>query len=75
MKADGNRIDIAKNEILRDLIRDGQVGVVRTLLETKYGELPQWAEERLAHAKLSEIPRWVKKFVKADTLEGVLGKK
>jgi hypothetical protein len=75
LKSMGATIDIAKNEILRDWMRDGQAGLIRTLLETKYGELPTWADERLAHAKLSDLPRWAKKFVTATTLEGVLGKK
>ncbi|HME08100.1 MAG TPA: hypothetical protein VKG25_13675 [Bryobacteraceae bacterium] len=71
----GATIDIANNEILRDLVRDGQVRVVRLLLHTKFGELPSWAEDRLAKAKLSDVPRWVKRSVTATTIEGVLGKK
>jgi hypothetical protein len=31
----GATIDIAKNEILRDLMRDGQAGLIRIQLETK----------------------------------------
>jgi len=75
LKTMGATIDIAKNEILRDLIRDGQVHVVRLLLQTKFGELPKWADERLAHAKMSDVDRWTVKAVKASTLEGVIGKK
>jgi len=75
LKSMGATIDIAKNEILRDMMRDGQVQVVRMFLQAKFGELPQWADDRLARAKLSDIPRWIKKCAKADTLEGVLGKK
>jgi hypothetical protein len=71
----GATIDIAKNEILRDLVRDGQVAIVRVLLEAKFGKLPKWVDERLAHAKLSEVERWVRKTLTADKLEGVLGKK
>ena len=75
MKAYSNLIEIAKNEILRDLMRDGQVHIIRIELETKFGPLPKWADERLAHAKLSDIPQWAKKFVTATTLESVLGEK
>ena len=75
LKTMGGTIDIAKNEILRDLIRDGQASIIRIQLETKFGELPKWAEERLATAKLSDAPRWAKKVLAAKTLEGVLGKK
>ena len=71
----GATIDIAKNEILRDLMRDGQARIIRILLESKFGKLPKWVDERLSQAKLSDIERWAKKFLTADTLEGVLGKK
>ena len=75
LKTMGATIDIAKNEILRDMMRDREVGIIRTLLQTKYGELPTWAEERLAHARFSDSQNGPKKFVTATTLEGVLGKK
>ena len=52
MKAYSNLIEIAKNEILRDLIRDGQVHLIRILLETKFGKLPKWAGKRLAETEL-----------------------
>jgi hypothetical protein len=71
----GATIDIAKNEILRDLVRDGQVAIIRVFLEAKFGKLPKWVDERLARAKLSEVERWARKTLTADTLEGVLGKK
>jgi hypothetical protein len=75
LKTMGATIDIAKNEILRDLVRDGQASIVRGQLETKFGKLPKWVDERLGHAKLSDVDRWSKKLLTADTLEGVLGKK
>ena len=75
LKTMGATIDIAKNEILRDLMWDREANIVRMFLQAKFGELPKWADERLARAKSSDIPRWTKKFVKAETLEDVLGKK
>jgi hypothetical protein len=75
LKTMGASIDISKNEILRDWIRDGQVLIIRVVLETKFGKLPKWVDERLARAKLSEVERWAKKVITADTLEGVLGKR
>jgi hypothetical protein len=75
MKADSNFIEIAKNEILRDLVRDRQVKVLRLLLETKFGKLPKWASKRLAETEFKDVPRLAKRCVKASTLEGVLGKK
>ena len=75
MKTAARTIDIAKNEILRDLIRDGQVHVVRLQLQTMFGELPQWADERLGNAKMPDVDRWAKKVLAASTLEDVLRKK
>jgi hypothetical protein len=71
----GETIDIEKIPILRDLVRDGQVRIIRTLLKAKFGKLPKWVDERLSHASLSDVERWAKKLVTADTLEGVLGRK
>jgi hypothetical protein len=75
VKTMGATIDIAKNPILRDLIRDGQASIIRVQLETKFGKVPKWVDERLGHAKLSDVDRWAKKLLTAETLEGVLGKK
>ena len=75
LKTMGATIDIAKNEILRDLMRDGQASIIRIQLETKFGKLPKWVDERLGHATLSDVARWSKKLLTAETLEGVLGKK
>ena len=75
LKTMGATIDIAKNEILRDLMRDGQASIIRIQLESKFGKLPKWVDERLGHAKLSDVERWSKKLLTAETLEGVLGKK
>jgi hypothetical protein len=71
----GATIDISKNEILRNWIRDGQVIIVRGQLEMKFGKLPKWADERLANGKSSDVERWSKKLITADSLERVFGKK
>jgi len=75
LKSMGATIDIAKNEILRDLMRDAQAHIVRGQLETKFGKLPKWVDERLSNARPSTVERWSKKLLAASTLEGVLGKK
>ena len=75
LKILGATVDIANSEILRDLMRDGHVSIIRISLETKFGKLPKWLDERLGHAKLSDAGRWAKKVITAETLEGVLGKK
>ncbi len=74
LKTMGTTINIAKNEILRDLVRDGKAKIIRIQLKAKFGKLPKWVDERLGHATLSDVERWAYKLIAADTLEGVLGK-
>ena len=52
----------------------GMVKMLRQQLRTKYGKLPKWADNRLNNASIHQIERWSKKFVSAQSLEGVLGK-
>jgi hypothetical protein len=75
LKTMGATIGIAKNEILRDLVRDGQTSIVRGQLEAKFGKLPKWVDERMANPKLSDVERWSKRLLTAETLEAVLGKR
>ena len=53
----------------------GKAQVLQQLLEEKFGSLPRWAAERLDNATPSQVERWLKKVLTANTLEGVLGKK
>ena len=75
LKAMGITTDITKNEFVQDVIRDDRANMLRGQLETKFGSLPKWVNERLAAATSVQIERWSKKIITADTLEGVLGKK
>jgi len=64
-----------KNEFVQDAMRDARAGMLRGLLETKFGKLPKWVDERLENATSVQIERWSKKMLTAETLEGALGKK
>jgi hypothetical protein len=84
-------IDIEKIEFFRDKIRDledqaqarglakgrgqGMVHLLRELMQTKFGPLPKWAEDRLSHGSPTQVERWARKVLAAKTLESVLGKK
>ena len=80
-------IDIEKNEFFRDIIRDlkdkaqaegrgkGMAHLLREQMQTKFGPLPKWAEERLSHGSPAQVERWARKVLDAKTLESVLGKK
>ena len=85
------RIDIQKNEILRDIWQEGKaegeakgkaageaagmLKIIRGQLDAKFGKVPKWADQRLENAKTSQVERWSKKIIVAQSLEDVLGKK
>jgi hypothetical protein len=75
LKAMSVTTDITKNEFVQDVIRDDRANMLRRLLETKFGSLPKWVDERLESAKSAQFEGWLIKSVTANTLEGVLGKK
>ena len=84
-------IDIEKIEFFRDKIRDledqaqarglakgrgqGMVQLLREQMQTKFGPLPKWAEDRLSQGSPAQVVRWARKLLAAKTLESVLGKK
>lgn len=74
-KAMGYSTDFLKNEFVQDAIRDASANMLRGMLETKFGKLPKWVDERLDAATSVRVQRWSKKIITAATLEGVLGKK
>ena len=64
-----------KNEFVQEAMRNAAANILRVQLETKFGKLPKWVDERLAEATSVQIERWLKKILSAETLEGVLGRK
>jgi predicted transposase YdaD len=82
-KTMGISIEIEKNVFLRE-IRDnaraegrteGRTGILRELVENKFGALPKWAAERLAKATPAQTERWARKILTATSIEAVLGPK
>ena len=77
----GIRVEIDSNVFLKDIHdsavakgrAEGMVFLLRDLLESKFGKLPKWADERLRKATAAQAERWAKKVLSAGTLEGVLG--
>ena len=53
----------------------GMLKVLRGMLQMKFGRIPNWAEERLRNANTAQIGRWSKRFVRAESLEDVVGGK
>jgi len=50
---------------------DGQRSLLRTLLTERFGDLPDWANERLASATHSEIEHWSAQLFKATSLSEI----
>ena len=52
---------------------EGESEILRKQLTAKFGSLPRWAAGRVSKATPTQIERWARKILVADTLEGVLG--
>ncbi len=52
---------------------EGKAESLRSLLILKFGVLPKWADQRIAAARITDLDRWLKKVLAAETLDGVIG--
>ena len=49
---------------------------LRRLLGLKFSPLPKWAENRIHEATAAQVANWTEEVLKkADSLEGILGKR
>ncbi|MFN7924544.1 MAG: hypothetical protein U0Q16_30865 [Bryobacteraceae bacterium] len=48
--------------------------LICSLLEAKFGPLPGWALDRVRQASREQVDTWVRKGLKARSLEGVIGR-
>ena len=67
--AKGKAIAEAEAEVV------GMMKILHLQLLTKFGRVPRWAEQRLKKASKVQLERWSKKFITAQTLDAVIGKK
>ncbi len=60
------------------LLALGRVKTMRetalTLLELKFGALPDWATEMISQADMTKLDAWTKGVLTAESLEALLGK-
>lgn len=63
-----------RREGLREGHQKGEAGLLRKLLARRFGELPSWAEARIAAAGVDELEGWAELLLTAPSLEAVLGK-
>ena len=55
--------------------QEGEVMLLAKLLKLRFGDLPPWAEERIAAAGASDLDLWARALLTAPSLEAVFGEK
>ncbi len=53
--------------------QEGELRLLRRLLQRRFGELPAWVENRLASASVDDLERWSDRVFDAVILEDVFG--
>ena len=69
--AEGKAKGIAEGEAKGEA--KGLLLALRGLLQTKFGRVPKWANERLKKADTTQLQLWLSKVIVAQNLEGVIG--
>jgi predicted transposase YdaD len=76
----GELIGIQKGEQI-GIKKGEQIGILRnqretalTLLELKFGALPDWATEMISQADATKLDAWTRGVLTAESLEALLGK-
>ncbi|WP_123661255.1 hypothetical protein [Pusillimonas sp. NJUB218] len=64
-------IDERKQGWLDEGSAKGAADVLQTLLQQKFGRLPDWASDRIHQANTSTLQRWALNVLSAETLQGV----
>ena len=53
-------------------LHEGKMHLLLDLLGEKFGELPEWARERVRKGSAEELDRWARRVLRAGTLEDTL---
>ena len=68
-------IDIHENEFLEEIWQDSRQATLREILlgqvEEKFGPLPSVPKQRIEAAETESLQRWIRRVVKADTLDEI----
>lgn len=69
--------DIMDHDLFGPYIRkgrlEGELAMLRRLIERRFGSMPDWAEERLAGRSMVELEELSVRFFDAQSLEELLG--
>ncbi|WP_017429378.1 hypothetical protein [Vreelandella jeotgali] len=50
----------------------GEANLLKTMIVSKYGECPEWVQEKLNEADSEQLGAWGQRIFQASTLEGLL---
>ncbi|NWO11394.1 hypothetical protein HLV40_13420 [Chromohalobacter salexigens] len=65
---------VEREKALHEGRHEGVEGMLRKQIALKFGDLPDWADERIASASDAQLDDWVAQILTADSLEALLGK-
>lgn len=63
------------NDARREGRHEGVEGMLRKQIALKFGELPEWADKRIASASDAQLDDWVAQILTANSLDDLLGKR
>ena len=65
---------VEREQAVHEGRHEGVEGTLRKQIALKFGELPEWADTRLASATDDQLDNWVAQILTADSLEVLLGR-
>jgi len=74
-------VDLEDNAVVRPLIekgrlegrQEGRQEQLLTLLSEKFGQLPEWANDQVHRSSAEQLDLWVRRVLRANSLEETLG--
>lgn len=62
-----------RQEGVQEGVQIGRQEALQNLLQIKFGELPEWAQQRITGATPEQLQSWMASIFSADSLESMLG--
>ena len=59
------------NQAAQEAEPKAEAKLIRRQLKKRFGDLPEWVDERLESAETDTLEQWAENFVEADSLEQV----
>jgi hypothetical protein len=52
--------------------QEGAMKMIMLLLREKFGQLPDWAEQKIRDAEVTQLEKWAKALISKSSLEEIL---